>query len=47
MWMAAEQTLRTDMVRSYADAPEWLASRTSADKHGVAAGHDPCRGREG
>ena len=43
--MAAEQTLRTDMVRSYADAPECLASRTSADMHEVATCHDTCRGR--
>ena len=43
--MAAEQTRRTDRLRSYADAPECLASGTPADMHGVAACHDPCRGR--
>ena len=43
--MAAEQTLRHDILRSYADAPECLASGTRADIPGVAAGHDPCRGR--
>ena len=43
--MAALQTLRHDRLRSYADAPECLASSTSSDMHGVAAGHDPCRER--
>ena len=43
--MAASQTLRHDVLRSSADAPECLASRIPADMHGVAACHDPCRVR--
>jgi hypothetical protein len=42
--MATSQTLRHDVLRSYADAPKSLASSTPADIHGVAACHDPCRG---
>lgn len=45
VWMAAEQTLRHDMLRSYADAPECLESSISADIHGGTACHNPCRGR--
>ena len=43
--MAAEQTRRTDRLRSYADAPECLESSISADIHGGTACHNPCRGR--